>query len=107
MPLYLAPDLQKITVKTLKDICVMYNVKHANVKAKLIQNILARSATIHTKQAELFGLMDGSAMLSIHDPAPVHIFYKHHFNFVDKEVKCSRKTSWYSSLKREDDVYHS
>jgi hypothetical protein len=91
MPIFTKETLVQMKVDQLKEICRKYNIKQGKNKASLIDNIVARSTTLHQNINELTVLKQKICSTWLPDPPPLHDFYRSWFNLVDL---ADRK--WYS-----------
>lgn len=83
MPVFTKDTLQKMTVEELRKICKKYKIKVGKAKAGYVDNIMKRSDTLHTNSNQVATLQTSLSQEYLSDPAPLHDFYRDHFNLVD------------------------
>lgn len=83
IPLYTVETLNKMTILDMKEICRNYNIKHGRKKEDFVRLILARSVSMNRDRSLIKDMATHIATNATHDPAPLHNFYKSHFNFID------------------------
>lgn len=91
MPRFSKEALTKMTVEDLKKICKTYNIRQGKKKEDFVNKIAKRSATFHEHAQLIDILLQSIKMDYLTDPAPLHDFYKEHFNLVDLADR-----RWYS-----------
>lgn len=74
-----------MTAVHLKELCKKYNVKPGSKsnKDEVVRRLLARSITMNTNRAALSDLLAVLLQPALKDPAPLHNFYRAHFNLDD------------------------
>ena len=83
IPLFAADTLQKMTIVQLREICKKYNIKTGKKKEDYVRLIIARSTSLNTHLESILTAMKTIKEVALPDPAPLHDFYKAHFNFID------------------------
>jgi hypothetical protein len=83
IPFYQRETLEKMTVAQPRNICIKENIKRGKTKAHLINNIFARSETVHQRYGEMEELKKQIRALSFENPGPPHQLYRAFFNLVD------------------------
>lgn len=83
MPIYERGPLTQLTVAQLREICAKENIKRGKTKAALIDNILARSATVHQEYERVESIKRRVLTDHLPIPGPAHQFYRAFFNLID------------------------
>lgn len=91
MPIFTREALIKMTVEELRGICKTYNIRQGKKKEGFVNNIATRSETFHQHVHQVDRLQQSLKTDFLADPAPLHDFYKDHFNLVDLADR-----RWYS-----------
>jgi hypothetical protein len=83
IPFYQRETLEKMKVAQLRNICMKENIKRGKTKAHLINNILARSETVHQQYGEMEELKKQLRTLSFENSGPPHQLLRPFFILVD------------------------
>jgi len=83
IPIYEKEELRHLNVGKLREICRKYSIKAGRTKELTIGNIIKRSQTINKSQSLVNTLFTSIKSHYKNDPAPIHSFYRAHFNYID------------------------
>ena len=83
IPYYTREFLKNLKVPQLREICRKYNISGGKKKDGYIDVIVARSKSLNTDHTEVDKMVEKIKSCNTKDPAPLHNFYRHHFNLID------------------------